>query len=400
MKEKEIRRLLHHANIRQIEKVAEHPATDEHTKDMLFRKLRNRQTEQIQFEETVSETFTAQEVTPTRWSHYAGIAAALVLVVGSATGAIFWLSHNAPLNPQQPNLSAAAPFETEDSITVIDKSETALNASEELTKELIYSRCTTSLNNLTQLYGSIEIWNSGWSEVLQADIMFDFDSQHFYGDLIYYDPHSARGKCLDDMEQFYPVQHEKRYASDGRVVSFVNLIEWDFSRSDGIATRSDAGSYSDYYVVGCAERNDQRSDSTGFHELVECFQPIDMTEGLLSDKKDWEITGTEICQERECAVIEGTTDVYGIRWNVTHFKIKVDIETGAWLFFEGYGADGTINSYLYTKGMVFGETLREIPVITEEQIDEEIAQGYVMDEKSVQRRAQYLSENIQIATDQ
>ena len=79
---------------------------------------------------------------------------------------------------------------------------------------------------------------------------------------------------------------------------------------------------------------------------------------------------------------------------------KVDIETGAWLFFEGYGADGTINSYLYTKGMVFGETLREIPVITEEQIDEEIAQGYVMDEKSVQRRAQYLSENIQIATDQ
>ena len=47
-----------------------------------------------------------------------------------------------------------------------------------------------------------------------------------------------------------------------------------------------------------------------------------MTEGLLSDKKDWEITGTEICQERECAVIEGTTDVYGIRWNVTHFKIK------------------------------------------------------------------------------
>ena len=379
MKERQIRELLHHANDKQIDRIAAFPATDEPTKERIYQKSQSLTDGLPSSAEENVETCQVTEETHAGWSRFVGIAAAFVLFAGSAAGMIYFL-HNAPRNPQ-PELSAAAPVETESPAIVIEETEPVPTEAEALTKELIYYRCTTTMKYLTQLSGHIEIWDTGFESVRSGDILFDYDAQRFYG--------IVQEITLDTGRV---VWSEERYISDGKSVQLCDTEDWDFTYVDGEPGHIDKSSALYYDGQIEVDRNNPRRDPTGFHELAQCFQPNDMTDGYLADMNAWDITGTENYQGRECAVIEGTNDDYGRRWNVTHFKIIVDIETGAWLFYEGYGDDETVNSYLYTKDMVFGDASVVVPGITEEEIDARIAAGYVISEDSTERRERILRE--------
>ena len=114
----------------------------------------------------------------------------------------------------------------------------------------------------------------------------------------------------------------------------------------------------------------------------------------------WKITGTESCYGRECAVIEGVSNDYGARWNITHFTIKVDIVTGTWLFFEGYNDEGTVNAYLYTENLTFSDTENSYPTIMPEEIRLKINEGYTITSESEKRLIQWETEqNIQPTAD-
>lgn len=380
MKDKQIRECLHHASEQQVEQIASrYPAANDQTKERIFREVQRRRLKDVQPHRVDMPAAHPNHVT---WQRYAGMAAAIVCLVGGTAGLMAFLRH-APRNPQ-PDTSMTpmqtATQETEGMTETTPFPTAAPTEAEPLSKPMLYQRCTSSLQYLTQLAGHIEIWDVGFANVLAGDIRFDYDAARFYGTVQYTE--LATGRV---------VSSEERFVSDGHDVKFTDREEWDFTYGDGTPGHADPAKLCTYSGQMEVDRNQLHNDPTGsFHDLAQCFQPVDMTGGYLSNLNAWDITGTETYQGRECAVIEGTSDDYGRRFQTTHFQIKVDIATGVWLFYEGYGDDGAVHSYLYTSDMVFGDT-SPVPGITEAEIDERIAQGYVIDEWSQKWREQNLA---------
>ena len=48
-------------------------------------------------------------------------------------------------------------------------------------------------------------------------------------------------------------------------------------------------------------------------------------------------------------MIQGKGGDYGARFEVENYTLWVDLETGMWLFLEGYDANGEVCQYIYTK---------------------------------------------------
>lgn len=379
MQDKDLQQLLRSADDKTLEQIAaDYAATDSRTQECIWDEICRRR-QAASHGASVKYTHIRRHIPP-RWVSSVCAAAALVLAAGTA-GNIVWQLRQSVQQPgvQESQGAETSAMEQTAAMTAVLPSETELP---ELTKELIYARCSSTIRYLTQLSGHIEIWDSTGITKNIADVQLDYDKGLFYG-----------VTQIIDLTDNRTVHRTERYVSDGTYVDFGDVEDWDFTYPDGTPGHEVEHRYCSYDLIGKVDRSHFNNDVTGLHAFAACFQPIDMTLGYLSDLDAWEITETEMYQNRECAVIEGTSESYGSRWNVTHFKIRVDIATGVWLFYEGYGEDGKINDYLYTSDMVFGDSSMQVPTITQEEIDRSIEAGYkILNEWDEKARQQDLEE--------
>ena len=369
-----LRELLQNADPQDIEQIT---AGDSAARQRIWQEIRSRRHAEAPTEDAEREGFLVTEAkpqNPLRYIGYAGVAAAFLLIAGMA--GYFSLKHPPQLPAaQEETLAATDGMYTETEPMPAAETLPAETEPVELTKELLYQRCTSTILRLGKLSGHVEIyaWMPGSRYIRSADLQLDYDNARFYG---------RTKQLFKDFGEV--VQQQERFVSDGREVSFVDTEECDFIYADGEPGHNDKQSCCIYQGSMEVVRSTTAGDPTGFHEFAECFAPKDMTMGYLSDLNKWELTDRIEYQNRDCAVIEGTTDDYGSRFNVTHFRIYVDIETGVWLFYEGYGENGEVNGYLHTEGIAFDENASEVSVITEEEIDERIANGYpITDDRSL-----------------
>jgi len=362
MKDETIRKILHHADEHITEQISEaYPMSSEEEKERIYRRIQ----ENLLTDEkpAVSEDYQVSQIKSTGWMHYVSMAAAFVLMMAGTAGAVIFI-RNAGENAKPSMTDAGSGTDVPLQKTIIT-GETQITETEpeELTKELLYSRSARTVKYLHQLSGHIEVWSCNIDMTTVGDVMLDFDTSEFYGTV--FDFETNTGEVQDSGTY---------YTDEGQSVSFTEQVHDESSK------RCDIG-------YGCAtDRNSFNSDPTGLHMLAECFCPFEMTAGYLADLDSWEISDTELYQGRECAVLEGKTGKYGSRWDITHWKIIMDIQTGVWLFYEGYADDETVNGFLHTEDIEFDNPEMQVPVITDEEIDQKIAEGYQISEMSAQQR--------------
>lgn len=360
--------MLHSANDRQLHQIAElYPMTDEKTKEKIYRKIQERRKypEKIQVQEKIMQTKTSFG-----WRHYAGMAAAFLLLIGITASSVLMLNRMKTNPPEELLVTETVHPGADVSAEIPETIPETETAPEELTKELLYSRSASTIRNLHRFFGHIEIRTCNISFILAGNVELDFDANAFHGLVWQSDPET--GQQITVLE---------RYVSDQRLAEFLEYTEYDCLYPDGSTEHTEAHkcSYVEYHYA-------PSNDPTGLHELGTCFCPQEITAGYLSDLNSWDITGIENYQGRECAVLEGTTGSYGARWNVTHWKIIMDIETGVWLFYEGYAEDETVQDYMYTSDIKFDHPDMAVPLITEEEIDSKIAEGYELPENQSAQR--------------
>lgn len=266
-----------------------------------------------------------------------------------------------------------------------------------LTKDLLYYRCMNSLLYLDQLSGTITAKGSNRSPfIVIGDVSFDFLADSYNA--------SVKSISTQDGETWcYTTETVKSGAS---LAAFTDFAE---GYTDGVSYPEDcyrvAANYNafsrDAFTNAETELNGQAlsvsemtntdlyattgQDPTGVHELGGCFIPQEMTLGYLEDFSAWEITGTDEMYGRECARVEGTaSDSYGAKMGVETFSILVDVQTGIWLWYEGYDAQGTVQSYVYTEDMRFGTQANKAEPLTAGLLEEKLAAGqYTMSKDSI-----------------
>lgn len=272
------------------------------------------------------------------------------------------------------------------------------NQSEQvLTKDLLYYRCMNSLLYLDQLSGTITAKGSYRSPfVVSGNVSFDFLADSYNasirsisaqdGETWCYTTETVKsGELLAEFTDFaegytdgaaYP-EDCYRVAANYRAFSraaFTNAeTEWN-----GQALSVSEMTNADLYATA-------GQDPTGVHELGGCFIPQEMTSGYLEDFSAWEITGTDEMYGRECVRVEGTaSDAYGAKMGVETFAVLVDVQTGIWLWYEGYDAQGTVQSYVYTEDMRFGAQADKAEPLTADLLEEKLAAGqYTMSGDSI-----------------
>lgn len=371
MNEKEIQELLQNADEALTEQIASHtPAVDDRTKKRMLHAIQRRRR--------------VRRPHPTRWVTFAGMAAALLLVVGMGAH----LSSQLRASRTQPEPPDVIPAMTEPATqTQTEPAATEAFPTEPapcvLTKEWIFDRCMTTVSRLHRVTANVEIaYLKVFSQRTAGELVMDFDNSRYFGLVTSF-----------DLESGQVVQTDERFVYPDHSVRFWQNEEWDYFLNDGTPAHQ-VWHRQGAYVNGPGEldRSNYTYDPTGlFHDFAEFYMPQDTTRGFLSNLSTWEITGREDYFGRDCAVIEGTSLDYGRRYSITHFTIRVDIETGAWLFFEGYDDAGACNCYLHTSDVVFDDPAMQVPEITEAEVDGHIADGYVLNEIDVKFRNAYLA---------
>lgn len=208
-----------------------------------------------------------------------------------------------------------------------------------ITKELIYGRCLWTFKYIQQLSGMTKICGGkNYALITEGSFRFDLRNDLYYSEVFNY---------LNDGTNAI-TQHDQRWKEGDQSI---NLSEYeDDTLEDHIMIyEHDLTAYDENGNFILA----QGSDPTNAHDLGCCCIPYEISRGYLKDKSRWEMLGTAKYQGRECVVIEGEGGNYGERYGVESFILWVDLETGVWMFFEGYDADGNVNEYVYTKYMRF-----------------------------------------------
>lgn len=104
-----------------------------------------------------------------------------------------------------------------------------------------------------------------------------------------------------------------------------------------------------------------RSDPTNTFMARDCLFPQEYVFGFMNDFDLWEIKGNEEVAERECVVIEGTTEKdYGKKVNTHDFTFYVDEETGTILKMLCYDENGEVTRYLTTENIEFNAEIAEV----------------------------------------
>ncbi len=202
-----------------------------------------------------------------------------------------------------------------------------------ITQALVYGRSQGTFRHMEQLSGSVEIcYSRNTPSITKGSFRFDF-------------AHDLYSSTVDSYNNDAPIQKIRTYKTGPRTVRV----------SDDIS-----GEYEDYIAItnhDLVMRENgseditlgQGADPTGVHELASCFFPYEISYGYLHEFSRWELCGTAQYQGRECVVIQGKGGDYGARFEVENYTLWVDLETGMWLFLEGYDANGEVCQYIYTK---------------------------------------------------
>lgn len=257
-----------------------------------------------------------------------------------------------------------------------------------LTKDQLYYRCLNTLEYLNQLSGTVAFLSGYHSPtILQGSFDFDFTEDTYHAVVNHLDV-SDEGNCIQTSEYYnhsgeivslydYKGSQQNDYTIEENGVSLKNVV---FANAcpENPEEVTQSNSETDTVVTSVQELSEEElyatlgQDPTSAHELGACFIPQEMTVGYLEDFENWNIVDTIKFQGRVCAVVQGNAEPsYGDRFGVETFEIIVDQETGIWMQYEGYDADGAVQSYLYTENILFGAEANDVP-----DFSEEMASGY------------------------
>lgn len=246
-----------------------------------------------------------------------------------------------------------------------------------LTQAQLYYKCLNTLEYLDQISGSVILRNGcHYPTITNGNFSFDFVTNQYYADVNELEPEDNT-TCIQNVKTYTngadcirlfdeKGNAENTYTEETCELSLADQTFPNAYPSDTSTMTADSANAENifYGTLGW--------DPTGAHELGGCFMPQEMSIGYLENFDNWEITGTTEVQDRTCAIVKGTAESsYGDRFGVSTFEILVDQETGVWMQFEGYAADGTLADYIYTNDMCFGDTAQAVP-----QFSESMTAGY------------------------
>lgn len=266
-----------------------------------------------------------------------------------------------------------------ESITETTHTETTEPAEEimkPLTKDQLYYRCLNTVEYLTQLSGTVRTYyGDNAVHIFEGDFQLDYKADKYHT-LVNAEAVDTSGGAVDERHECY---------NNGTVMIEIidrcdnSLLEDVFEvYEDGMcpSVRYAAINNSCPVAPEAAEEGDITSidqlsiwqlpsagfDPTSTHEIAVVYAPNEMTTGYLRNFDNWEITGVQEMYGRQCAVVEGTASPdYGKGFGIESFEILIDQETGVWLQFEGYDAEGNVKAYVYTEDVRFGDEAEEVP---------------------------------------
>lgn len=141
------------------------------------------------------------------------------------------------------------------------------------------------------------------------------------------------------------------YASGNSVLTVVDNI-YDTKEVEGLSPSGDIVISDNDRIKRVEEDGENfyiyRNDPTNvfFANSYSLF-PQGLAFGYLADFELWNITGTTQYLNRDCVILEGTSNTeYGAKQGVSRFEMYVDIETGILLQYKGF--DSNDNLYCYT----------------------------------------------------
>lgn len=206
-----------------------------------------------------------------------------------------------------------------------------------LSKEDLIYRCKNSYIFMNQISGSVEFrLNRDALSMGKSTFALDFAANRYYG--------------VEDELESQQVSAENPitktiYNDNGNVME---LTDYHGKQENTYCN--------EFSICG---------DPIGLPNAALCYDPWWMTSDYLEDSEGWEMAGTQELQGRTCVVIRGSNPKNGEQFGVKDFEILVDQNTGVWMQFEGYGADGTVQSYIYTNNIRFDDMAEKVPQFTE-----------------------------------
>ncbi len=352
-----IRRRFRHTDDLTAQRIADLcPPVDETTRDRIFQSAVKRIHQPVMQAE---DTFQVASVHPVRWRRIAA-AAACAAVVGTAAIGIGMQAGSGRSELPQERLTTSNDTGTKYTNQETTQIPTETTATKEWTQQAVYDLCLQAAANLEK-------------------------------------PQQVSGQI--DM-QIYAVGMLQSYHSQGK---FAFDCERDFYSAEELVLDGSASQMTDqqqnhwYYAEGAAIQLTEYPEESGLQDTASILEaelpepltipaitstcivfPDELTKLYLSDFSLWHITGTEPFRsvssvqmpERECIVIEGSRPSSG----TGHFQIRVDAETGMWLSFEDFTADGELSHSIYMTELRTGEAA-------------DIVQPYTIGEKL--RRGEY-----------
>ncbi len=257
-----------------------------------------------------------------------------------------------------------------------------------LTKDQLYYRCHNTLEYMDQLSANVSVLLGGdYPNIYTGIIQHDYENDIYYtiSDTITRETNTN----VQTIETFNDgcvcvsladnTRNERENVSDmfgGFSMRNVNIANaCPVNPKDTVAVAA-AGENA---VTSVSQLDEMElygtfaCDPSGDHTLGAFYIPQEMSRGYLQHFEYWDIVGTEMVQGRNCAVVEGVAPPdYGSRYLVETFKIKVDQETGVWMWFEGYDADGNVQAYVYTENVKFGADADAVTPFTADSVDTEL----------------------------
>lgn len=315
---------------------------------------------------------------PGRHRHI-GIAVAVAVFL-AVVGAVFTVQLRQPASqvsevqdvqiPLTATRTTDVPVQTAQENTVASDDRASIQMPIETKADLVY-HCLYSILFLDRLSGSMTYCDGGDMPCMgNSTFVLDFAANQYYGVEEEFDVNTRQ--CT---------QTRTKYNDNGRVTE---LLDYHGSQENTYSIDPDGGfkdafwdgTPSDPAATAAALQQGHENVTTYADPAVLqngalCYLPQDMTRGYLEDLDSWEIVGTKQIQGRMCVIVQGSNPEYGRRFGVETFEILVDQLTGVWMQYEGYDAEGTVRSYIYTQNMFFDESAESVP-----QFTMEAAEGY------------------------
>jgi len=328
-----IRSIFRHTDDETAQRIAELcPPVSEKCRDRIFKKTVRRMQQPALADTAVCHVEAAR---PVRWHRFAAAAACIALIGTAMIGIGMQAGTGRPKLPQERVSTSDTTQAPTPEATLLPTQGT------EWTQQAVYDLCMQAAANLEKpgrISGQIDmqIYAVGMLQSYHSQGKFAFDCER--------DFYSAEELVLDaSASQMTALQQNHWYYAEGAAIQ---LTEYP-----------DESGLQDTASILEAELPEPLTIPAITSTCI--VFPDELTKMYLSDFSLWHFTGTEPFRsesdvqmpERECIVIEGSRPSSG----TGHFRILVDAETGMWLSFEDFTADGELAHSLCMTELRTGE---------------------------------------------